>query len=85
MPRPRNHEKHITQAVGGVLRSVEILVHTVAAAFGGSWKVQHRGGTIRPEQSAAMRRFWARMTPAERAARSARLRAGHAKSRGRGK
>jgi hypothetical protein len=28
-----------------------------------------------------MKRFWARMTPAERAARSARLRAGHAKKK----
>ena len=95
MARPRNHEKHIAAAIGGLLKAVTTIlkeVHVavaarprVALAAPGEVKSARVGAPKRgpdkgnPRLKAALKASWANYTPAQRAARIAKMRAGHAK------
>ena len=95
MARPRNHEKRIAEAVGGLLKAVTTVVEAVRAAVGdrprasvavtveprtGRAAAPKRGpGKGNPRLKAALKASWARYTPRQRAARIAKMRAGHAK------
>jgi hypothetical protein len=87
MARPRNHAKHLSAAVEGLVDSISNLVNSLttavasrgaAAPAGGFVKVKgQRGpGKNNPKLKAAIKASWARMTPKEREARIRRMLAG---------
>lgn len=86
MARPRNHAKHIASAVEGLVHSITSLLSSLTSAVAGrpesktapaSRTPGQRGpGKGNPKLKAAIKAAWARMTPAERKARVARMLAG---------
>jgi hypothetical protein len=80
--RPKNHEKHIGEAVGGLLDAVKTLIdsvggavarggQTVATVKQGAKDVSAKGKKI----GAAVKAAWASLTPKERAARIRKMHA----------
>jgi hypothetical protein len=87
MARPRDHQKHISAAVEGLLRAVTVLVESVAATMRdgggdggsghvGSGKASRGPGKGNPRLRSALKNYWAKMTPKQRAARVKRMLAG---------
>ena len=87
MARPRNHAKHLSAAVEGLVQSISNLVNSLtttvaskAAAASAQWigkpKGQRGPGKNNPKLKAAIKASWARMTPKERKARIRKMLAG---------
>jgi hypothetical protein len=87
MARPRNHAKHLSAAVEGLVNSLSNLVSTlgttvsnrasaVVSAVTGKKKGQRGPGKNNPKLKAAIKASWARMTVKERKARVRRMLAG---------
>ena len=87
MARPRNHAKHLSAAVEGLVKSISTLVSSlsstvaskasaVKAAVTGKPKGQRGPGKNNPKLKAAIKASWARMTKKERKARIRRMLAG---------
>jgi hypothetical protein len=87
MARPRDHQKHVTEAVATLLQSVTTLVQAVASTTGGGGNAsgnnrapKKRGpGKGNPKLKAKLKAYWASMTPAQRRARTEKMRAGRTK------
>lgn len=76
--RPRNNAKHLHAAVNGLVSAVESLV--AAMERGPQRAVQLAVAPRKPGKLAsAVKSSWANYTPAQRAARIAAMKAGHAK------
>ncbi len=89
MARPRNHVQHITTAVESLVRSISSLIGSLEASLSsragsvaaavkgrGGRPAQRGPGRNNPKLKAAIKASWARMTPAERKARVAKMLAG---------
>lgn len=84
MARPRNHVRHLTTAVQALVQSITSLVASLEAPPtgrpAGAGALRRKGqrgpGRDNPRLKAAIKASWARMTPAERRARVARMLAG---------
>ena len=87
MARPRNHAKHLSAAVEGLVNSISNLVSSLATAVASKGSAEPAGGGVKvkgqrgpgknnPKLKAAIKASWARMTAAERKARIRRMLAG---------
>ena len=86
MARPRNHVKHIAASVETLLTAVTGLIDGLRTTVASGREV---GTAVRGVKTAAkgtgkkigakVKAAWARYTPAQRAARIAKMKAGHAK------
>ena len=81
--RPRNSANHLSTAVDEVVQAIDGLVGTlgrVSARGTQSAAPARKPGPRRPRKgSAKLKAAWANYTPAQRAARIAAMRAGHAR------
>jgi hypothetical protein len=82
MARRKDHGKHLTSAVGDLLGSVTNLLVKVGEAVRGSAEVATAAGRVKRAGTATGKKIgskvkaaWARMTPAQRKARIAKMHA----------
>lgn len=77
MPRPAKSSSSLQHAVGGLVAALATLVERLGAATTGERPSGARGpGKGNPRLKAALKASWAKMTPAERRARVAKMLAG---------
>ncbi len=89
MARPRNHEQHPHTAVENQLRSIAGLLSAVGGAVAGSSEVRAAAAGVKRSASVTGRKIsskvraaWAKLTPAERKARIAKVHAWRKTGRG---
>jgi hypothetical protein len=88
MPRPRNNVAHVTSAVDELLKAVTALVNTLQTTVSTGRQVGRAAREVKVAATdtgkkigSAVKAAWARLTPAERKARIAKMHAWRKKGR----